>query len=287
MCEENGIELLAVKVPCLSAPHLYRSAWTKEKYNKIKAVCEEQGITYYDMMYDADIDIDWGKDTWDGGAHLNLNGARKISANIGSYLTTNYNLANERSDQWDKDLTQYQEVRSVALLELEQEFVTYINMLINEYSDKMIFIAAPDNMSNGLNETDISTLRLLGLRMDYSQALNKSYIAVIENGKVQYEALSNRSLNYGGVVGLQNKRYDICSSGWYANSQISVRVGGIEYAVNSRGLNIVVYDVERDLVLDSVCFDTFAEYHTSVRNNGMINGFRQEFERFIWEAGAN
>ena len=106
-------------------------------------------------------------------------------------------------------------------------------------------------------------------------------------GKVQYEALSNRSLNYGGVVGLQNKRYDICSSGWYANSQISVRVGGIEYAVNSRGLNIVVYDVERDLVLDSVCFDTFAEYHTSVRNNGMINGFRQEFERFIWEEGAN
>ena len=26
-------------------------------------------------------------------------------------------------------------------------------------------------------------------------------------GKVQYEALSNRSLNYGGVVGLQNHWY--------------------------------------------------------------------------------
>lgn len=283
LCVENGVELLAVKVPSLNSPQSYRSAWTREKYNKVKNVCEEQGIAYYDMMYEADIEIDWGKDTWDGGPHLNLNGARKISANIGNYLIINYDLVNERSDQWDKDLTLYQKVRNVALLQLEQDFITYMNMLINEYNDTMIFIAASDDMSKGLNETDINTLRLLGLKMDYSQAFDNSYIAVIENGQVLYEALSNRPLNYGGVVGLLDRRYDIYSSGWNTNSQALIRVNGVDYAVNSRGLNIVVYDVERDLVLDSVCFDTFSEYHTSVRNNGMINGFRQEFERYMSE----
>lgn len=66
----------------------------------------------------------------------------------------------------------------------QQDFITYMNMLINEYNDKMILIAASDDMSKGLNETDINTLRLLGLKMDYSQAFDNSYIAVIENGQV-------------------------------------------------------------------------------------------------------
>ena len=283
LCDANGVKLLAVKVPSLNLPQSYRSAWTREKYNKVNKICEEMGIEYYDIMYEACLEIDWGEDTWDGGPHLNLNGARKISADLGNYLTVNYDLPNEPNEMWDKDLELYQEVRNVALLELEKDFITYINLLINECNDKIIFIAASDDMSNGLNEIDINILRLLGLRVDFSQALNNSYIAVIDNGEVRYEALSNRSLNYEGFYGLSNKKYEIYSSGWYTNSQASIKLDGIEYVVNSRGLNIVVYDVQRDLVVDSVCFDTHTEYHTSVRNNSIVNGLRQKFEQYIVE----
>lgn len=283
LCEANGVTLLAVKVPSMSVPQSYGSAWTRKKYIKVKNLCEELGIAYFDMMYEADAEIDWGKDTWDGGPHLNLNGARKISAALGNYLIEAYELSIGRSEQWDKDLVLYQEERNVALLELEQDFVTYIDKLINEYNNKMIFIAASEDMSNGLSDMDINILRLLGLRMDYSQAFDNSYIAVIENGNVLYEALSNRPLNYEGVYGLMNKTYEVYSSGWNTNSRASIKLDDKEYAVNSRGLNIVVYDAERDLVLDSVCFDTYAEQHMSVRNYDMVNDFRQEFEQYLME----
>ena len=61
------------------------------------------------------------------------------------------------------------------------------------------------------------------------------------------------------------------------------RSDGTEYAVNTRGMNIVVYDDSRDLVLDSVAFDTWEEVHTPTRNNGRINGFAEAFEQYIME----
>ncbi len=52
-------------------------------------------------------------------------------------------------------------------------------------------------------------------------------------------------------------------------------------------MNIVVYDDERGLVLDSVGFDTCMEYHTPIRNNEMINNLEEEFEYYIMEVEDN
>lgn len=202
---------------------------------------------------------------------------------VSLYPIDHYDLSQEHNDQWDKDLISYEKVRKVALLELEQDLVTYINMLTNEYKDNVIFITASDEMSQGLNETDIDALRRLGLQIDYFTAFRCSYIAVIEDGKVKYEALSNRPLNYSGICQNSGKKYELYSSGWWTGSGTSIKLDGSEYAVNCRGLNIVVYDDKRELVLDSVGFDTYTEYHTPVRNNGTINWLKEEFERYIME----
>ncbi len=283
MCDENNIQLLGVKVPAIEEPQRYSSAWTLAKYDRTKAFCEENGVAYYDLLYDTDVGLDWTKDTIDAGRHLNLYGAQKVSANLGNYLTGHYELPNEHNVQWDKDLKSYEKVRKVVLLELEQDFVTYVNMLEDEYKDNMIFITVSDEMTVGLNEADINALRNLGLQADYSKALQHSYIAVIENGAVQYEALSNRPLDYSGVCSQSGKEYELHSSGWWTVANASIKIDGVEYAVNTRGLNIVVYDNERDLVLDSVAFDTWAEVHPSIRNDSMTNRFKDAFERYIVE----
>lgn len=283
LCDANNSQLLAIKIPTVGAPQWHSSAWSMERCNKIRSLCDEHNITYYDLLYDIDLGIDYKKDSQDGGIHLNLYGAQKASANLGKYLIDHYDLSQEHNDQWDRDLQSYQKVRKVALLELEQDFVTYINMLANEYKDNTIFITASDEMSLGLNEIDVNALRTLGLQMDYSIALQHSYIAVIEDGKVKYEALSNRPLNYSGFCENSGKRYELYSSGWWTGSSASIKLDGSEYAVNCRGLNIVVYDDKRGLVLDSVGFDTWAEYHTPVRNNGTINWLKEEFEHYIME----
>jgi len=283
LCDKYKIQLVMVKVPCVYSPQSYNSAWTIQKSEMMHNICNEYGITYYDILYDTDINFDCAKDSYDGGMHLNFYGAQKVSINLANYLKQHYELSFENNEQWDTDLIHYQKVRKIVLLELEQDFNTYVAKLIDEYKDNYIFIVASDDMSCGLNETDINLLRNLGLQMDFSNALQKSYIAVIENGKVTYESLSNRTLNYTGKCSNSDIIYELYSSGWWTNPGSSIKLDGFEFGLNSRGLNIVVYDDKRNLVLDSVGFDTCAEYHIAIRNNEMVNLLEQEFEQYIME----
>lgn len=282
-CDENNIQLLIIKVPSVNYPQQYRSAWTEEKYKKIQELCGQYGVPYYDLLYDTDIGIDWKKDSMDGGYHLNLCGAQKVTVSLGSYLKEHYELLDAYDEEWDEELVLYQKVREAALFQLERDFDTYIDILMKEHKDNMIFIAASDDMAEGLNETDVNLLRQLGLQTDFSNAFRKSYVAVIDNGEVAYEALSNRSLNYKGRCKETKKTYELYSSGWWTSPTASIKIADDELAINSRGLNIVVYDDEKGLVLDSVCFDTYEQEHTAVRNNERINMLRQEFEEYLME----
>ncbi len=46
------------------------------------------------------------------------------------------------------------------------------------------------------------------------------------------------------------------SGGYYQGNISSCIIGGIEYSMNSRGINIVVYNNETQTVVDTACFDT-------------------------------
>ena len=177
----------------------------------------------------------------------------------------------------------YQKVRKVALLELERDFTSYLDMLANEFKDKTIIMSMANDGAVGLNEADIWTLRALGLQADFSETDKNSYIAVIEGGSVKYEALSNRPLNYKGVCGESNAAYEVYSSGWLTGADTSIKLAGEEQVNSRKGLNIVVYDTQRELVLDSVNFDTSSEDHKARRSNSKTNGLEEQFEKYIIE----
>lgn len=283
LCETNNIQLLAVKVPSIYMPQIYSSAWTEEKYHAVRTLCEEYDISYYDLQYDADVNIDWNYDSSDGGQHLNINGAQKVSLNLGEYLKDYYELSDKRSEQWDKDLQSYQKTRKIAKLESQQDFISYINLLANEYQDKVIFISVAEDMAAGLTEADIVALRTLGLQTDFSNAYQYSYVAVIEYGEVKYEELSNRDLEYSGYIDKSGKNYTIYSSGYNTRSSANIKLEGEQIAVDHVGMNIVVYDAERDLVMDSVCFDMALEEHTVIRNGSKTTKFLEAFEKYSVE----
>lgn len=281
LCDEYDIQLLAIKVPVVQWPWVSRSAWSLYKYQEIRDLCKEYGISYCDFMYDFDLGMDWTTDSSDGGYHLNWCGAYKVSDCLGRYLSDQYNLVSVNDEQWDHDLVSYQKVRKVVELELEREFMSYINNLIDGCSDKVIFIVAADDMATGLSDEDVDILRELGLQTDFSTTIQNSYLAVIDNGKVVYEASGNRPLEYTGTI--SGKEYKMYSSGWYTYAQASMKLEDKEYAYNGRRINIIVYDDERNLVLDSVCFDTCLSEHTVIRDNYLINRLEEEFERYIIE----
>ena len=102
LCEENEIELVLVTTP---AP----DNWTYAKHNSVSDWADENDVKYLDMNLNVDeIQIDWAKDTRDGGDHLNFLGATKLTAYFGSYLKDNYDLTDHRQDEvyssWNEDL---------------------------------------------------------------------------------------------------------------------------------------------------------------------------------------
>ena len=60
--------------------------------------------------------IDWASDTKDGGDHLNFDGAKKVSAYVGNWLSEAYGLKDKRNNpdykHWEEDSVEYAAARN-------------------------------------------------------------------------------------------------------------------------------------------------------------------------------
>lgn len=109
LCKENNIKLVLIK-----APSLY-PYWYEEYDAQIREYAESHDIDYYNLVEEAEnIGLDYSQDTYDGGLHLNLQGATKLSKYFAEWLSENYNLTDFSGDEeYDKKLEKYRrEIRN-------------------------------------------------------------------------------------------------------------------------------------------------------------------------------
>ena len=109
LCAEKGVEFVLIKAPTNS----WRYYWYDEWDEQIVSYAEDKGLDYYNFipLYEQ-IGIDWSQDTYDGGAHLNVWGAEKMTAYFGRILTEKYGLQDRRDDAalslvWDEKVALY------------------------------------------------------------------------------------------------------------------------------------------------------------------------------------
>lgn len=112
LCEEHDSELLLITVPA-------SSSWNLARHNGVQGFADEYGLTYLDYnMADLNPGINWRTDTPDGGSHLNVLGAQKLTGALGTYLMENYDLEDHRRqpgfESWDKDAVTYTETITEA-----------------------------------------------------------------------------------------------------------------------------------------------------------------------------
>lgn len=105
LCKENGIELVLIK-----APSVY-PYWYDEYDAQIEEFARENDLDFYNFLDNVEeIGIDYQTDTYDGGLHLNLNGATKLSKYFAKILSQNYNLTDFSGDElYNKKLEEYNE----------------------------------------------------------------------------------------------------------------------------------------------------------------------------------
>ena len=82
---------------------------------------KNQGIPYTDLnLFLKELKIDWQKDSLDGGDHLNLSGAGKVTSWLGNYLKETFSLPDHRGEEryaaWENMAKKY-EKRAKEILE--------------------------------------------------------------------------------------------------------------------------------------------------------------------------
>lgn len=107
LCKINNIELVLIKAPSLY-PYWY-DQWERQ----IEKYAEDNGLLYINFLELAnEIGLDFSKDTYDGGLHMNLSGAEKITKYFGQILMEETDLRDRRSEEalavkWEEKRKRY------------------------------------------------------------------------------------------------------------------------------------------------------------------------------------
>lgn len=146
----------------------------------------------------------------------------------------------------------------------ETDFSRYIDLLLQAMEDGYsIIIASMDTPCGSRRFTSElgEKLQLLGLDVNLYDKWRASYCAVIDDGNRIGEQISGtHSVSIACTLG--KAEVFVKSAGMQkADSprMCSVLINGQECAFMTTGIAFVIYDKERDMVVDSVTFNTFSE----------------------------
>ena len=116
LCDKNGAELVLVKSPTNNWKYYWYDEWDEQ----VISYAAEHSLKYYNFINLRDeIGIDFSTDTYDGGIHLNVYGAEKLTSYFGDILVRDIGLTDKSDDKvlsefWDTKLRTYYDRKSYA-----------------------------------------------------------------------------------------------------------------------------------------------------------------------------
>ena len=136
--------------------------------------------------------------------------------------------------------------------------------LLAENRQYSIFLTIRDDGTREITSDIQALLADLGLEEVLPGHYRWSYYAVLIPGQDKLEEISEEELSCTGTLP-DGSEYSLISQGGLSGAgggagrylTCSVKINNIEYAVQRIGLNIVVYDNEHSVVVDSVEFNTY------------------------------
>lgn len=123
LCDENDIEFLLFKAPTQSGKYYWYEEWERllDEYTEKNSIRYVNGIEFREQ-----IGFNMLEDSYDGGIHLNVNGAEKCTRFLGEILKNEYGLEDKRSDEkyakaWAGVCERYHNAKIAAGLEFPAE----------------------------------------------------------------------------------------------------------------------------------------------------------------------
>lgn len=137
--------------------------------------------------------------------------------------------------------------------------ITDIHRYIEKVSclkNSIIILAVKDTLGCELNGEVAAEWRKLGIRKDLSNKHWRGYLYIRNGTKRAVEMMGepDQSVAYSGKI--DGHAIQIKSAPWNDGNAAEIIIDGKDYAVNQRGINIVIYDKKYHAIADAVCFDT-------------------------------
>lgn len=252
LCKQNGIRFVVVNVPS--------NGFRPAVYHAYKNLCQKYNVDYYELAKKEvweEMGIELPHDNPVG--HGNIWGNIKVSRYVGTLLKKIYNISQVIDPQYEDGRYFYEHIVTRCRLHEVMDIDEYLSLLND--SDLMLFISVKDEASKALRDSTKRCLQDLGFKKEWNAETDfrKGYIGVKTDEGVTEE--TGTKIKISGRFRNKNNSYEITSSGNKTEGVInsSIILDGKEQAVNSRGLNIVVYDAVLHRVIDSVAFDTYCD----------------------------
>lgn len=163
----------------------------------------------------------------------------------------------------------------------EKDFAAYFHILNRLKSNFLILIAVKDTPGFRLSTDEQKILNKLGLTERFEGRHWHSYIAVINCGTILDEKISVNDEDIEEKLVVEKHNIRLFSSVYMKANTAEIVIDDINYAVNSRGFNIVIFDWNKEMVVDSVSFDKLVRHHYTVRKEDMLMTRIKELETEI------
>lgn len=249
LCDDNNIKLVLTTTPT--------NRWSTAKKELAEKVAKEYNLDFVNLCQPDGEIIDYSRDMADGN-HVNARGAKKTTKYLYDFIMKNYGIKGKgNNSEFDKSVKYYDKYYNNMLkYDMETDFNEYLS-LINENSKSLeVLICGRGDVTAGLNSKDIKQLQQLGCKISLDKSnYGKSYIAVIDSGKLTYEQVGEGAISYNHKLGNETIA-TLYSNGKSEESGAAINIDNKKYAINGVGLNIVLYDKESGCVVDSVSFNT-------------------------------
>ena len=111
LCRDNGIEpvFMAIPAPISEAEQM--------NVNSVQLVADELGVPFINML-DAEGLVDFDNDCYDALGHLNPDGASKVTAYLGQWLSEHFDFEDKRGNaayaHWNNNLETYEAYRETV-----------------------------------------------------------------------------------------------------------------------------------------------------------------------------
>lgn len=169
-----------------------------------------------------------------------------------------------RPDKYGVPLTTLKEIKyDLKRIENIQD---YLGALYKIRDGALILIAVKDTVGYGISAEIAEGFKKLGIETDLKNKHGKSYLAIINKGRVCTDKMSIGDETLQINKNIEGIACQIKSSTYGQENIAIINISNTgNAAINKRGMNIVVFDWESKMIVDSVCFDTHVAWNMCSR----------------------